>query len=401
MTSSSSAALRIGLVTPAWPGTRTPNGIASAVVHIAAGLESEGHEVTILPHAVDAAHDHPRVVALAPTRLTVTDRLRRRLTPDSWLQGEMARRHVEAIRQAQSRHGLEIVVMEETQGWIGQIRDQVSIPIVATLHGPWWLHRTTGSAAGDAGSARREAREVVGLRRADGITAPSQDVLRRTEELWGLPDCPKVVIGNPMPLPGSALELTPDLLDRVLFVGRFDHIKGGDVVLDAFTQVAAASPGCRLTFAGPDIGLLRGDGGLWRIAEYLAGMPEELRSRVDVVGVQSRDEVAALRQAHGITVVASRYETFGGTVVEAMAAGSAVVCTRVGGCQEIVDHGRTGLLVPSEDAAAMASACLRLMQEPGLAMKLGSAARRHVGDALAPATIGRQMADFLRPICRR
>ena len=142
--------LRIGLVTPAWPGTHTANGIASAVFHLAAGLERGGHEVTILTRAIDAPQDHPRVIPVPPPRLTLLDRVQRRLNLEKWLRTSLAKRYAEAITEAQTRYGVEIVVMEETQGWIGETRKLVSIPMVATLHGPWWLHRSTGSAANDA-----------------------------------------------------------------------------------------------------------------------------------------------------------------------------------------------------------------------------------------------------------
>ncbi len=391
--------LRIGLVTPAWPGTRTANGIATAVFHLASGLETCGHEVTILAHTIDAPHDHAHVVALPKLHLTIFDRVMRKFFFEFWFARSMAIRHVLAIKRAHALRGVEIVLMEETQGWIGETRKQVSIPVVATLHGPWWLHRATGSAVDAAASARREAREAWGLGLADAITAPSLDVLQQTELIWSLPDCPKAVIANPVPLPDVPLDLTPQLLDRVLFVGRFDHIKGGDVVIDAFALIAAVNPHCELSFVGPDIGIPRVDGSLEMLADRLGRLAPDVRSRVHVHGKCSRNEVAALREKHGISLVASRYETFGGTVVEAMAIGSAVVCTRIGGCQENVAHESTGLLVHPDNPTELAAACLRLMANLDLCRTLGMAARRHVAENLAPEIIGDKMAAFLRPLC--
>lgn len=393
--------MRIGLVTPAWPGTETPNGIATAVAHIAAGLDRCGHEVTIIAYRIDAPHDHPRVVVLPPMHLDLVDRVRMRRNPEQALGIAVAKQHAKAIKQAQKRHGIEIVVMEETQGWAGEARRRVTVPIVATLHGPWWLHRTTGSTADDLASASREAREADGLSRVDGITAPSRDVMERTKIAWGLPDVPRAVIRNPVPLPTAALTLDAHLLECLLFVGRFDHIKGGDLVIEAFSLIATANPRCRLTFAGPDIGIPQPDGEIRTLAEALARLPVAIRDRIDPTGSLTRDEIAALRQRHGLTIIASRYETFGGTLAEAMAAGSAVVCTRVGGCQENVLHESTGLLVPPEDSKALADSCLRLMGDTALAEKLAAAARSYASDKLAPEVIGQELANFLRPLCRR
>ncbi|NHB77050.1 glycosyltransferase family 4 protein [Rhodobacter calidifons] len=393
--------LRVAFVTPAWPGVQTPNGIATAVSHLASGLQDAGHEVTIIAHWLDAPHDHPRVIALPDARLRLVDRLRRKLDPEGWQVRFVADQHVEAIRRAVALYGVEVVVMEETQGWVGEIRAKVSVPVVATLHGPWWLHRMAGSAPDDAASARREAREARGLRRVDGITSPSNEVLRQTEARWGLPKVPAAVIPNPFPAPAQGIDLTDELLNHVLFVGRFDHIKGGDIVVDAFASIAAAHPAAQFTFVGPDEGLPRAGGGIDRLSDRLARLPEPVRSRIRAVGRQSRAEVAALRARHGVTLVASRYENFGGTLIEAMAVGSAVVSTSVGGQKEIATHEETALMVPPEDAEAMARACLRLMRDPALARRLGAAARNHVKANYAPDVIARRMADFLASVRRQ
>jgi glycosyltransferase involved in cell wall biosynthesis len=393
--------LRVAFVTPAWPGVLTPNGIATAVSHLVAGLQSAGHEVTIIAHTVDAPHDHPRVVGMPDARLRLVDRLRRKLNPEIWQVRSMVDRHAEAIRRAVDLYGVEIVVMEETQGWVGEIRGKVSIPIVATLHGPWWLHRMAGSAPDDAVSARRETREAKGLQRVDGITSPSAAVLRQTEALWGLPKVPTAVIPNPFPAPAQGIDLTDEVLNHVLFVGRFDHIKGGDLVVEAFALIAAAHPSAQFTFAGPDAGVPRAGGGMDMLSDRLARLPEPIRSRIRAVGRQSREEVAVLRARHGVTLVASRYENFGGTLIEAMAAGSAVVATSVGGQQEIAKHEETVLMVPSEDTEAMANACLRLMRDLSLARRLGTAARSHVTASYAPDVIARRMADFLASVRRQ
>ena len=119
-----------------------------------------------------------------------------------------------------------------------------------------------------------------------------------------------------------------------------------------------------------------------------------------MLGQCSREEVSALRGTHGLTIVASRYENFGGTIVEAMAAGSALVCTNVGGGAEILSHEETALLVPPEDPQALATACLRILDDTDLARRMGVAARTYVEHHLSPEAIGRQMADFLTPLCR-
>jgi glycosyltransferase involved in cell wall biosynthesis len=392
--------LRIGLLTPAWPGTATANGIASATAHLAQGLTEIGHLVTIVTVHVDAPTDHPRVVPLDPLPFSLTERLVSRVAPDIGLRGLMVRKLILAARRAIAMHGIEVLLMEESFGWAAAVRAAIPIPVVVTLHGPQWLHRATPTRPRRGPEARREAAEQASLQRIDALISPSQDVLDRTRSEWGLPAVPTAVIGNPVrldPLDAPAAQSTKP---HLLFIGRFDRIKGADILIDAFARVAAAHPDARLTFVGPDVGLVQPDGARLHLAQALSRLPATTTDRIRILGHRSRDEIIALRQSYPITLVASRYETFGVALIEAMAAGSAVVCTRTGGLAEILHDGRTGLLVPPEDPAAMAEACLRLLSDPALALRLGTAARAEAEARFAPAVIARKVAEFLAPICR-
>ncbi|MFN4192475.1 MAG: glycosyltransferase family 4 protein [Tabrizicola sp.] len=392
--------LRIGLATPAWPGTETPNGIASAVAALSAGLREIGHEVTILAHWLDAPHDDPHVIALDKRPMSLAERLLYRIQPDRANRSVMVAQMIAAGRRAIDECGIEVLVMEESFGWAGELSRALPIPVVATLHGPQWLHRTTPGRPSRGPSARRESWEAAGLRLVDGIISPSRAVLEQTRAEWGLPDRPTAIIGNPVnlgaPFPPAAGTPAP----HILFVGRFDRIKGADLVLDAFARIAAADPAARLTFVGPDEGLPQPDGSTLHLPQALGSLPATVRDRISVLGRKTRAEVAALRRHHPITLIASRYETFGVALIEAMVAGSAVVATRVGGLAEILRDGETGFLVAPEDPQALAEACLRLMHDPALAQRLGQAARADVAARFSPQTIARELAAFLLPICR-
>jgi len=77
-------------------------------------------------------------------------------------------------------------------------------------------------------------------------------------------------------------------------------------------------------------------------------------------------------------VVPSRYEPFGMVVLEGMLYGLPIVASDLGGPAEILESGRTGLLVPACDAEALAAALLRLVESAGLRHRLGRAAWREV-----------------------
>lgn len=400
-TALSTTPLRIGLVTPAWPGRASANGIATAVAHLAAGLEAIGHEVTILTHYVDGPHDHPRVILMEEHRSSVAERALYRIVPFRMKKRTVVHSIVTAARQAIAEHRIEVLLTEETHGWAGDVRRKLPVPVIVTLHGPWWLHRKTpGQPDGKAG-ARREAEEATALHRVDGIIAPSQDVRDRTAVEWGLPDVPCSVIGNPVSL-GERSALAARVTEpHLLFVGRFDRIKGGDLVIDAFRHIASVHPTAALTFVGPDPGILQPDGSKLKLAQLLKTLPKDLQDRITVLGTRPRDDIAVLRRKFPITVIASRYETFGVALIEAMVAGSAVVATCVGGCAEIVRDGETGLLVPPESSEALAAACLRLLADKPLALHLGEAARSDIRARFSPEVVARQVAAFVASICRK
>jgi glycosyltransferase involved in cell wall biosynthesis len=89
-------------------------------------------------------------------------------------------------------------------------------------------------------------------------------------------------------------------------------------------------------------------------------------------------DVPAILAASDVFAFPSFMEASPNGVIEAMAAGLPVVATNVGGIPEIVEHGRSGLLVPPGDEAAFASALLTVIERPDLASALGDAARRTI-----------------------
>jgi len=100
-----------------------------------------------------------------------------------------------------------------------------------------------------------------------------------------------------------------------------------------------------------------------------------LQGRVRFLGI--RADVADILRASDMFVLSSRVEGNPMSVMEAMAAGLPVVSTAVGGVPELVRAGETGLLVPSEDAAALAQAMQALVDDPVRRQAMGAAARQH------------------------
>ncbi len=101
-----------------------------------------------------------------------------------------------------------------------------------------------------------------------------------------------------------------------------------------------------------------------------------LGGRLHLLGF--RRDVPDLLAATTVLVSTSIQETFGRTLIEAMALGKPVVATRCGGPEEVVVDGETGFVVPPKDPEATAAAVLKLLNDPALAARMGAAGRRRV-----------------------
>jgi glycosyltransferase involved in cell wall biosynthesis len=153
----------------------------------------------------------------------------------------------------------------------------------------------------------------------------------------------------------------------VAFVGRLVKEKGVDVLLQAFATVVNSLPQARLLIvgSGPEEQRLKAS-----ISEM------GLSPAVAMVGSMSRDQAEERLAGAWVQAVPSRWaEPFGLVAAEAMMRGTAAIVTSGGGLEEIVEDGKTGLIVPPNDANTLATALLTLLQDRDLAEDMGSSGR--------------------------
>lgn len=153
------------------------------------------------------------------------------------------------------------------------------------------------------------------------------------------------------------------------FVGRLDvPVKGFDTLAEAVALLVKRLPSARVMVVGGAV--LPGDdvGEAMRLIDRY-----DLASRMIMTG--HRDDVPRLLAAMDVVVSASPRECYPLVLMEAAAAGKAVVATRSGGGEEIVVDGITGVLVPVRDPRAMAEALFDLLTDRGKAGEMGRAAR--------------------------
>ena len=117
-----------------------------------------------------------------------------------------------------------------------------------------------------------------------------------------------------------------------------------------------------------------------------------LADRVVLLGY--RDDVCDLLASCDLFVLPSLFEGLPLSVLEAMAAGKPVVATAIGGTDEAVVHGETGLLVPPADAASLAKAIRTALSDPRLSQRLGAAGRARVYQEFSAQTMVRHITEI-------
>lgn len=118
-----------------------------------------------------------------------------------------------------------------------------------------------------------------------------------------------------------------------------------------------------------------GDGPLMN---ELKAFARELGISGNVIFTSTRNDVPELLLIFDVSVLCSLSEGMPNAVLESMAAGKPVIVTNVGGCPEIVEDGKTGFIVPSNDSTALAGKIMALLANQELANKMGQAGRKHV-----------------------
>ena len=178
-----------------------------------------------------------------------------------------------------------------------------------------------------------------------------------------------VVVANCVPAPTVETSTRTDGGPvQFLFLGDPSRRKGVHDLLAAFSQASLSGEG-----VPPWRAVIAGGG-----AE-VEGFREEveargLEDRVSLPGWVGRDQVQALLSAADVLVLPSYGEGMAMSVLEGMSHGRCVVCTPVGALAEVIEHGRSGLLVQPGDVEGLASALRATLDDPELRARLGAQA---------------------------
>ena len=176
--------------------------------------------------------------------------------------------------------------------------------------------------------------------------------------------------------------------------GRVRAQKGSDVFVDAM---------CRLLPRYPDFTAVM----VGAITPEHTGFANDLRKRIEAAGLQSRivitaelpvEDVQRWYQRLTIYAFASRNEGFGLTLIEAMSAGAALVASRAGAAELVVEDGVTGVLTPPGDVVALVAALEPLMRDPASAAAMGERGRARVLEKFSLDAEADRIAEVYRAL---
>lgn len=215
-----------------------------------------------------------------------------------------------------------------------------------------------------------------------GIGRGKTTIVRLGLELDGLEGHPPGALRRELGISAAA--------PTVGIVGRLVPIKAHDLFLEAAESVARSHPDAQFVIVG--------DGELW----------DELHSEVARRGLSGRVHFTGWRADLGtvysdldLVVCCSRNEGTPVSLIEACAAGRAVVGTRVGGIPDIIASGVNGLLVPSGDVAALAAAIVELVADPDRRHQMGVAGQRSVREKYGADRMVKELKDLYRNLLDR
>lgn len=285
-----------------------------------------------------------------------------------------------------------------------ELAPRLGVPFIHTSHslGAWKRERMGGDPDEMERIFRFEERiatESLIFETAAALTVTTPEGVANYERLYGFESDDMVVIPpgvdvhrfNPEPQPGEAVPAYAS--DNFVFaLSRIDSNKGLDYLLFAFDKVRRESDA-----------KLVGGGGSKNPKQHELDVLAGLNSIVDELGLGDvvtfagyvpDEELAPYYRRAKVFVLPSKFEPFGMTALEAMACGTPVVATNLGGIKHNLDDGVNALLVDPSDADALSGAMLKILNDPTTAKELSEDGLKKIRDEFAWEVIAKRNLEF-------
>lgn len=296
-------------------------------------------------------------------------------------------------------------------GWVAlQLRVLWSLPMVHMSHTLGYPKNAAAQQAWEQDPPRRLQVEYEVLKHSDALVAESPASKQHMVQEYGvnpariqtIPCGVDTTLFRPQEQQQARQALgLPLEAPLALFVGRLQPLKGLETLLRAAYLVRQDYPSMQVLIVGGgvDVGDVHEMEELERLRHLAAQL--DLTAQVVFIKAQPQEALAQYYAAADVFVMPSHYESFGMVVLEAMACGTPVVASEVGGLASTVLHEQTGLLAPVGDAAAFAAAMGRMFASPTLRATWGRAGIQRAQSYAWPRVVERNVHIYQRLIRRQ
>lgn len=255
-----------------------------------------------------------------------------------------------------------------------------------------------------------------GVAASDLVVGCSGHVVATALERFANADAPFAVLPNGAPVERLARIGARPTAGKVLFVGRVSPEKGVHTLLEAWPKVIAAHPEARLDIVGPPAETpreflidLSEDPDVLNLSRFYRGgtafrgsygsalramIPPQLKHTVNFTGPEPYERIIERCAGASLLVNPSLSESFGMSLIEALATGTPVVATRAGGMPEIIEATGGGVLVEKNNPAALSDAIIRLLAAPEASAEMGRRGATRVAELYPWARIAALTHDL-------
>ena len=339
-----------------------------------------------------------------------------RAGPAEFIKKDPMWRHMPRFRDrflAYARNGAPYDVIHGNfwmSGWVAsQARSLLDVPAVVTLHALGKVKKLHQGEA-DTSPEDRIPVEYGIIEQVDRIIAQCPNEMQELVTLYEaapsrievIPSAVDPQTFRPVPKDRARADLGLSPEEWIaMYVGRMLPRKGIDNLVHAFATLARrVEVPVRLVIVGGET--MEADPMQTPEIRRLAAMAAHLRVRnqVTFVGKRSQEMLKYFYSAADVAVTTPWYEPFGLTPLEAMACGTPVVGSEVGGIKFTVADGETGFLVPPKDPKALADRMGRLLRDRDLARRMGRAARARVVRMFTWEKVAERTAELYESVLR-
>ena len=266
-----------------------------------------------------------------------------------------------------------------------ELRERWRVPFLHMFHTLGKMKNAVARSEEEQEPLLRIEKEEFIVQSADRIIAATPTEQEQLETMYGanserirvIPPGVDLDLFKPIPIARAKEQVSLDPSCRsILFVGRIEPLKGIDTLLWAISLITRKHPeltcGMCVVIIGGDSSRNQEDNEMARLKDIQERL--EIGEVVTFLGSQDQDNLPNYYSSAEMVVMPSDYESFGMVALEAMACGTPVIASDVGGLAHLVRHGRTGYRVPARDPGALAEKITRLLKDEGLRRRMGQRA---------------------------